>query len=155
MPFDLQELPQALQVTTSLFLFDHLSLYIMVYSLSLSLSLLVWLGSSTTMGASSTLFKRISLPKLVILLVLDLAVIPSTSKHQLGFFLFPHFLNTSVNFILNHLVHFPRFLYGEQARFFRDEIHLDLKHSKTGTVSMASAGENLNASQVSPYSFFL
>lgn len=107
------------------------------------------------MGASSTLFKRISLPKLVILLVLDLAVIPSTSKHQLGFFLFPHFLNTSVNFILNHLVHFPRFLYGEQARFFRDEIHLDLKHSKTGTVSMASAGENLNASQVSPYSFFL
>ncbi|CAN6989684.1 unnamed protein product [Brassica oleracea var. botrytis] len=40
-----------------------------------------------------------------------------------------------------------KFLYGEQARFFRDEIHLDLKHSKTGTVAMASAGENLNASQ--------
>ena len=41
-----------------------------------------------------------------------------------------------------------RFLYGDQARFFNDEIHLDLKHSKTGTVAMASAGENLNASQV-------
>ncbi|XP_010552405.1 PREDICTED: peptidyl-prolyl cis-trans isomerase CYP59 [Tarenaya hassleriana] len=40
-----------------------------------------------------------------------------------------------------------KFLYGEQARFFGDEIHLDLKHSKTGTVAMASAGENLNASQ--------
>lgn len=41
-----------------------------------------------------------------------------------------------------------RFLYGDQARFFGDEIHLDLKHSKTGTVAMASAGEDLNASQV-------
>ncbi|PON66913.1 Cyclophilin-type peptidyl-prolyl cis-trans isomerase [Parasponia andersonii] len=40
-----------------------------------------------------------------------------------------------------------KFLYGEQARFFGDEIHLDLKHAKKGTVSMASAGENLNASQ--------
>lgn len=41
-----------------------------------------------------------------------------------------------------------RVLYGEQARFFGDEIHLDLKHTKTGTLAMASAGENLNASQV-------
>ncbi|CAI9760335.1 unnamed protein product [Fraxinus pennsylvanica] len=41
-----------------------------------------------------------------------------------------------------------KFLYGDQAHFFGDEIHLDVKHSKTGTVSMASAGENLNASQV-------
>lgn len=41
-----------------------------------------------------------------------------------------------------------RFLYGEQARFFGDEIHLDVKHSKIGTLAMASAGENLNASQV-------
>ncbi|KAI9126428.1 hypothetical protein K1719_002849 [Acacia pycnantha] len=40
-----------------------------------------------------------------------------------------------------------KFLYGDQARFFSDEIHIDLKHSKTGTVAMASAGENLNASQ--------
>ncbi|PKI41659.1 hypothetical protein CRG98_037966 [Punica granatum] len=40
-----------------------------------------------------------------------------------------------------------KFLYGDQARFFADEIHLDLKHSKMGTVAMASAGENLNASQ--------
>lgn len=44
--------------------------------------------------------------------------------------------------------HFFRFLYGDQARFFTDEIHLDLKHSKMGTIAMASAGENLNASQV-------
>lgn len=44
-----------------------------------------------------------------------------------------------------------RFLYGDQARFFSDEIHIDLKHSKTGTVAMASAGENLNASQVLDY----
>lgn len=52
------------------------------------------------------------------------------------------------------LVHDPsftcdfRFLYGDQARFFGDEIHLDVKHSKIGTLAMASAGENLNASQV-------
>lgn len=40
-----------------------------------------------------------------------------------------------------------KFLYGDQARFFNDEIHHDLKHSETGTVAMASGGENLNASQ--------
>lgn len=40
-----------------------------------------------------------------------------------------------------------KFLYGDQARFFNDEIRPDLKHSKMGTVAMASAGENLNASQ--------
>lgn len=40
-----------------------------------------------------------------------------------------------------------KFLYGDQARFFGDEIHLDVKHSKIGTVAMATAGENLNASQ--------
>ncbi|XP_059661833.1 peptidyl-prolyl cis-trans isomerase CYP59 [Cornus florida] len=40
-----------------------------------------------------------------------------------------------------------KFLYGDQARFFGDEIRLDLKHTKIGTVAMASAGENLNASQ--------
>ncbi|CAN0901966.1 Peptidyl-prolyl cis-trans isomerase CYP59 [Linum grandiflorum] len=40
-----------------------------------------------------------------------------------------------------------KFLYGDQARFFNDEIHHDLKHKSTGTVAMASGGENLNASQ--------
>ncbi|KAL2650997.1 hypothetical protein R1flu_019125 [Riccia fluitans] len=38
-------------------------------------------------------------------------------------------------------------LYGDQARFFDDEIHPKLTHEKIGTVAMASAGENLNASQ--------
>ncbi|MCO5555102.1 hypothetical protein L7F22_008643 [Adiantum nelumboides] len=40
-----------------------------------------------------------------------------------------------------------KFLYGEQARFFNDEIHQNLKHDRVGVVAMASAGENLNASQ--------
>ncbi|KNA17630.1 hypothetical protein SOVF_078420 [Spinacia oleracea] len=40
-----------------------------------------------------------------------------------------------------------RFLYGDQARFFNDEIYPGVKHTKMGTVAMASAGENLNASQ--------
>ena len=39
-------------------------------------------------------------------------------------------------------------LYGEQARFFEDEIRATLKHGAKGTVSMASGGgENRNASQ--------
>lgn len=40
-----------------------------------------------------------------------------------------------------------KFLYGDQARFFNDEIYPDLKHSKIGTFAMASSGENCNASQ--------
>lgn len=40
-----------------------------------------------------------------------------------------------------------KFLYGDQARLFDDEIRPELRHSKTGTVAMASAGENCNASQ--------
>jgi hypothetical protein len=39
-------------------------------------------------------------------------------------------------------------MYGEQARFFDDEIKPHLKHKKRGTVAMASGGKNLNASQV-------
>ncbi|CAK0747033.1 cytochrome P450 monooxygenase 59 [Coccomyxa viridis] len=38
-------------------------------------------------------------------------------------------------------------MYGEQARFFDDEIHPTIKHSKKGLLAMAGAGENLNASQ--------
>ena len=40
-----------------------------------------------------------------------------------------------------------RVLYGYQARFFDDEIRSSLKHERKGTVSMASAGQNRNASQ--------
>ncbi|KAL3838317.1 hypothetical protein ACJIZ3_022908 [Penstemon smallii] len=40
-----------------------------------------------------------------------------------------------------------KFLYGDQARFFGDEIHSDVKHSKIGTLAMANAGKHLNASQ--------
>ncbi|XP_010479102.1 PREDICTED: 26S protease regulatory subunit 7 homolog A-like [Camelina sativa] len=40
-----------------------------------------------------------------------------------------------------------KFLEGDDARFFTDEIHHQLTHSKAGTVAMASSGENLNASQ--------
>lgn len=56
----------------------------------------------------------------------------------------------NISFCLHICVDYTifRFLYGDQARFFGDEIRLDLKHSKMGTVAMASAGEDLNASQV-------
>ena len=39
-------------------------------------------------------------------------------------------------------------LHGEAKRFFEDEMKPAMKHQKKGTVSMANAGENLNASQV-------
>ena len=38
-------------------------------------------------------------------------------------------------------------LHGEQARFFEDEFHRSLRHTKAGTVSMVSTGPNTNASQ--------
>lgn len=38
-------------------------------------------------------------------------------------------------------------MYGEQARFFEDEIHPHRKHKKRGVVAMASKGENSNGSQ--------
>ncbi|CAD7700508.1 unnamed protein product [Ostreobium quekettii] len=38
-------------------------------------------------------------------------------------------------------------MYGEQARFFEDEIRPQLKHKRKGTVAMANAGKNTNASQ--------
>jgi peptidyl-prolyl cis-trans isomerase-like 4 len=40
-----------------------------------------------------------------------------------------------------------RILYGDQARFFEDEIRPQRMHKKRGTLAMASAGENMNASQ--------
>lgn len=39
-----------------------------------------------------------------------------------------------------------RLLYGEQARFFEDEIKPTLRHRKKGLLGMASAGEDRNAS---------
>lgn len=41
-----------------------------------------------------------------------------------------------------------KFLYGEQAKFFDDEINPRLRHKKIGTVSMVNKGPNTNASQV-------
>lgn len=38
-------------------------------------------------------------------------------------------------------------LYGEQARFFEDEINRKLRHDRPGCVSMANSGPNTNASQ--------
>ncbi|PNT77986.1 hypothetical protein BRADI_1g71640v3 [Brachypodium distachyon] len=40
-----------------------------------------------------------------------------------------------------------RFLYGDQARFFRHEIRPELRHSRISTLAMASAGEDCNGSQ--------
>ena len=40
-----------------------------------------------------------------------------------------------------------RLLYGEQARFFEDEITPKLKHKRLGTVGCASAGPDMNGSQ--------
>jgi peptidyl-prolyl cis-trans isomerase-like 4 len=41
-------------------------------------------------------------------------------------------------------------LYGEQAKYFEDEFRKHLRHDKTGVVSMAAAGEDMNGS-----SFFI
>lgn len=38
-------------------------------------------------------------------------------------------------------------MYGDAARFFEDELRPGLKHLRRGTVGMASAGPDLNASQ--------
>lgn len=40
-----------------------------------------------------------------------------------------------------------RLLYGDQARFFEDELHPGLRHTKAGMVGMAGAGKDMNASQ--------
>lgn len=38
-------------------------------------------------------------------------------------------------------------MYGEQARFFEDEIRPHLRHKKKGILGMAGGGKNMNASQ--------
>ena len=38
-------------------------------------------------------------------------------------------------------------MYGDQARFFEDELHPHLKHKKRGVLGMAGTGENSNGSQ--------
>uniref|UniRef100_I1Q4I2 Peptidyl-prolyl cis-trans isomerase n=1 Tax=Oryza glaberrima TaxID=4538 RepID=I1Q4I2_ORYGL len=65
---------------------------------------------------------------------------------------FPGYSFFLVFLSLHYFVHiqnylFSRFLYGDQARFFDDEIRPELRHFKMGTIAMASAGENCNASQ--------
>ncbi len=52
-----------------------------------------------------------------------------------------------VNTPKSHPAVLRRKLYGDQARFFDDELHPQLKHRRRGVVGMASAGPNLNASQ--------
>lgn len=34
-----------------------------------------------------------------------------------------------------------------QAKYFEDEVHPEVKHTKAGLLCMASAGENMNTSQ--------
>lgn len=51
-------------------------------------------------------------------------------------------------FLKKFLKNYFRILYGEQAKYFEDEIRPNLKHTKRGTVSMANKGQNLNGSQV-------
>lgn len=38
-------------------------------------------------------------------------------------------------------------MYGEQARFFEDEVHPHIKHKRKGMVGMASGGTDCNGSQ--------
>lgn len=40
-----------------------------------------------------------------------------------------------------------RVMYGEQARFFEDEVHPHIKHKGKGMVGMASGGADCNGSQ--------
>jgi hypothetical protein len=54
----------------------------------------------------------------------------------------------SVLFGLKTTYCFFRILYGDQACFLDDEIHLELRYSKTRTIVVSSIGENCNASQV-------
>lgn len=41
-----------------------------------------------------------------------------------------------------------RLLYGEQAKYFEDEVREELTHAKRGTLCMAPSGPNQNTSQV-------
>lgn len=42
-----------------------------------------------------------------------------------------------------------RTLYGDDAKYFEDEIHLQIKHKDKGIVAMANDGKNQNGSKVS------
>ena len=42
---------------------------------------------------------------------------------------------------------FISILYGEQAKYFKDEITPKLRHNKAGTVSLANKGKDKNGSQ--------
>ena len=46
-------------------------------------------------------------------------------------------------------------LYGEDAKYFEDEIHLQVKHKKKGTVAMANEGKHMNGSRVCTYEMML
>ena len=46
-------------------------------------------------------------------------------------------------------------LYGDDAKYFEDEIHLQVKHRAKGVVAMANEGKDMNGSRVCEYFSFL
>ena len=47
-----------------------------------------------------------------------------------------------------HSTSLNEILYGEQAKYFEDQIYADLKHNKIGLLSTSNKGPNLNNSNV-------